>query len=183
VNDIGVLVEGTRNDGLTRYAGALRRRGGSQSEIEAALFAMNQRRCRPLLPDVEVRQIAASVARYPIGGMDPLEQAWSVVMKNPPDSRYEQLIELARALQTARPGMTIALPQSRIAQLMNCKQENVSLLCRTAVRNGALRLIKPCIKMRRGAEYAFVESPNRKPSSSSYSGLIEVKSPNRSRCS
>jgi putative DNA primase/helicase len=58
------IVEGGRNDALTRLAGKMRRQGASPSELEAALLAFNRERCDPSLPDDEVRAIADSVARY-----------------------------------------------------------------------------------------------------------------------
>ena len=60
-----LIPEGRRNDTLTRLAGYLRRMGQSQAEIETALLDANTRRCIPPLPETEVRNIAASVARYP----------------------------------------------------------------------------------------------------------------------
>jgi hypothetical protein len=47
-NDIGALPEGCRNDGLTRLAGALGRKGASVEEIRE-LFKHNERRCQPPL--------------------------------------------------------------------------------------------------------------------------------------
>jgi hypothetical protein len=46
--------------------------------IEAALLEENRRRCDPPLPDAEVLQIAASVARYPpaVTGQEGNSQAW-----------------------------------------------------------------------------------------------------------
>jgi putative DNA primase/helicase len=62
-----LLFEGSRNCGLASLAGALRRRGLTQSEIEAALLAANRERCIPPLPETEVLRIARSIARYPPG--------------------------------------------------------------------------------------------------------------------
>jgi hypothetical protein len=62
-----LLFEGSRNCGLASLAGALRRRGLTQSEIEAALLAANRERCVPPLPEAEVLRIARSIARYPPG--------------------------------------------------------------------------------------------------------------------
>ncbi len=58
------IPEGQRNVALTSLAGTLRRRGLTAEEIEAALLAFNASRCRPPLPEPEVRRIAQSVARY-----------------------------------------------------------------------------------------------------------------------
>ncbi|WP_347245715.1 bifunctional DNA primase/polymerase [Thermogutta sp.] len=63
--DLEALLEGTRNIGLTRLAGRLRRLGLSQAELESALLAANSFRCRPPLPEREVLAIARSVSRYP----------------------------------------------------------------------------------------------------------------------
>jgi hypothetical protein len=62
-----VLFEGHRNCGLASLAGALRRRGLTQSEIEAALLVANRERCVPPLPEAEVLRIARSISRYPPG--------------------------------------------------------------------------------------------------------------------
>jgi putative DNA primase/helicase len=55
---------GGRNSFLTRQAGKLRRAGFTSDEIEVALLKLNQTRCNPPLPDVEVKKIAQSVSRY-----------------------------------------------------------------------------------------------------------------------
>lgn len=60
----GHVVEGGRNDHLTRRAGKLRHQGLTPAELSAALLVANQELCSPPLPDAEVRGIAASVARY-----------------------------------------------------------------------------------------------------------------------
>lgn len=58
------IIQGNRNRNLTQLAGAMRARGTSEATLLAALLAENQTRCRPPLPEAEVRKIAASVARY-----------------------------------------------------------------------------------------------------------------------
>ena len=69
---------GERNSRLTSLAGTMRRPGMTQAAIEAALLEENVRRCEPPLPDAEVRQIAASVVRYPPAATDPERstEAW-----------------------------------------------------------------------------------------------------------
>ena len=57
------ILRGQRNSSLTSLAGSMRRRGASEGAIVAALLEENGR-CVPPLPDVEVRGIAASVAKY-----------------------------------------------------------------------------------------------------------------------
>ncbi len=58
------IPEGVRNNTLTSFAGAMRRRGMGKEAILAALREENAMRCNPPLPDDEVKGIAASVARY-----------------------------------------------------------------------------------------------------------------------
>lgn len=58
------ICEGQRNQHLASLAGSMRRRGMSHTAIEKALLEENGVRCDPPLPESEVRQIAASVARY-----------------------------------------------------------------------------------------------------------------------
>lgn len=55
---------GERNAHLTSLAGSMRRRGMSEAAMAAALLEENAQRCRPPLPDGDVRRIAASVGRY-----------------------------------------------------------------------------------------------------------------------
>lgn len=66
-----IIPAGQRNAGLAAIAGALRKRGLSQEAITSALLAENKVKCRPSLPEGEVRLIAQSISRYvpeePIG--------------------------------------------------------------------------------------------------------------------
>jgi hypothetical protein len=62
-----LFLEGQRNEGLTKLAGDLVRRGTqaglSLDEIKAVLRLRNEQTCLPPLPDTEVNTIAASVYR------------------------------------------------------------------------------------------------------------------------
>jgi hypothetical protein len=58
------IPEGQRNATLASLAGAMRRKGSSESVILAALAAENAERCQPPLSEFELRSIAASVGRY-----------------------------------------------------------------------------------------------------------------------
>jgi hypothetical protein len=60
----GTIPVGQRNAYLTSLAGSMRRRGMSQSAIEAALFVENELKCDPPLPSDEIRGIAKSIMRY-----------------------------------------------------------------------------------------------------------------------
>jgi hypothetical protein len=57
------IPEGERNATLTSLAGALRRKGGTEAELLAAITAANER-CAVPLAGAELAAIAASVARY-----------------------------------------------------------------------------------------------------------------------
>jgi hypothetical protein len=59
-----VIVEGGRNDYLTKMAGAMRRKDFSEDAIFAAIQIDNREKCSPPLPDGEVYKIAKSVMRY-----------------------------------------------------------------------------------------------------------------------
>jgi hypothetical protein len=170
---IGILLEGQRNDGLTRLAGAMRRRGSEALEIETALLAANSERCATPLPEHEVRAIALSVARYPVGGPDPLESAWHATEAQTYSSRYERFLALAIQLQLARPGQPVALPVERIGQLMKCDWSQVKRYRKRAVMESLLRLVAPAVPHRRAAQYRVavplgVSCPTNKP----ISGLV-----------
>ena len=60
----GLIANGSRNDTLTRRAGAMRRASFNEDEIYQALILYNRRNCLPPLSDGEVLQIAKSVQRY-----------------------------------------------------------------------------------------------------------------------
>lgn len=155
-SEIGILPEGQRNDGLTRLAGALRRKGKNQSEIEAELLAANVRRCRPPLLDTEVRKIAASVSRYAPGGLDPLEAAWQATQGDC-GSNYERFLALAARLQEQRPGQPVALPLERIASLLRVHWNSVSYYRSKAVASGILSPAGDYVPHRRAGLYRVSE--------------------------
>jgi hypothetical protein len=59
-----VIPDGSRDDTLTRMAGAMRAKGFDESAILAALLATNETRCVPPLEAGQVEKIARSVSRY-----------------------------------------------------------------------------------------------------------------------
>jgi hypothetical protein len=68
ISEVGdIIPEGERNVILTSIAGSMRRRGLTEEEIYAALEKVNINRCRPPLPDEEVRHIAKSIMKYKPG--------------------------------------------------------------------------------------------------------------------
>jgi hypothetical protein len=157
---ISVLCEGHRNDGLIRLAGAWRRRGASQGELERRLRAENARRCRPALPDSEVIDIAASAARYPVGGPDPLESAWQRVLEETHGVTYQKLLALARHLQIARPGLPIALPLVRISKHMECDWTLVRRYRQRAKSEGLIVEVRGYVKNRMAAQF-IVPDPDK----------------------
>lgn len=66
----GDIPKGERNDTLFRLAASLRVKGLSEKAILAALLEENQRRCKPPLPEDEVRQIAGSAGKYKPGAQE-----------------------------------------------------------------------------------------------------------------
>lgn len=63
-SDGETIVEGGRNEYLTKKAGAMRRKNFSEDAIFAALQIDNREKCSPPLTDGEVYQIAHSIVRY-----------------------------------------------------------------------------------------------------------------------
>jgi hypothetical protein len=124
--DFHGLSPGWRNDGLTRFGGKLRRAGVTREEIEDALLTVNESRCRPPLAGAEVRRIAASVARYEVGGPDPLERAWEAAKANSQNSLEAQFWELCRQLQIARPVCQSSCRLKRSPGLMRVHWTTVS---------------------------------------------------------
>lgn len=61
---IEVIKESGRNNALTSMAGSMRRRGMSETSIEAALQTENAIKCDPPLDPAEVRSIAKSISNY-----------------------------------------------------------------------------------------------------------------------
>ena len=151
--EIGILPEGRRNDGLTRSGGYLRRKGLTLPQIETNLLDQNARRCRPPLAEQEVRQIALSVSRYPVGGPDPLETAWQAIHKEACQSNYERFVALALQLQLARPEQPIALPLQRIAGLLGCDWTQPRAYRKRAVLAGIIHRVGDYIPHRKAATY------------------------------
>lgn len=63
-----IIIEGSRNDFLTSYAGKLRHQGKNEFEIFNALKIKNSEICRPPLKEQELKTIAESISKYPTGG-------------------------------------------------------------------------------------------------------------------
>ena len=151
-----ILLEGNRNDGLARFAGAMRRKGASKEQLENLLLDENKRRCRPPLDDTEVLNIASSISHYPPGGPDPLETAWANVLREEHATTYQKFLALARHLQLARPSFPIALPLERIGKLMGRNWTLVRRYRKRAVSEGLIREVKKCIPHRMAALYKIL---------------------------
>ncbi len=65
--DDGKFAEGGRNKGLYKLASAMRGIGMTGEELVIALLVANEQRCDPPLDDQEVKSIAASALRRPVG--------------------------------------------------------------------------------------------------------------------
>jgi hypothetical protein len=170
---LGTLFQGNRNESLFRYGCAMRRRGASLRELESGLLQVNARRCCPPLPDADVLQIAASAAKYPMGGQDPLETAWGTVPREAHMRRYKQFLELVRSLQFARRGLPIALPLERIGTLMGCDWTQVRRWRQKAVAEGFLEHIEKYVPHKLADTFIFVECPTKDvPLSRARTGLV-----------
>jgi len=67
-----------RNDTLTSLAGTMRRRGMTRAEMLAAILEVNAGRCKPPLPEQEVRKIGAPPAHTFIGAKTPTRFAEAI---------------------------------------------------------------------------------------------------------
>jgi hypothetical protein len=153
-----ILAEGQRNDGLARYAGALRKKGAELLELERKLLEANVRRCRPPLDDAEVLKIAASVARYPAGGPDPLESAWEATQGKAYSSNEARFLGLCRHLQHSRPNLDIALPLKKIGALMGLHCTRISDYRKAAVKRGVLVPTEQYVAHVRAGRYRFIDA-------------------------
>lgn len=61
------IIEGSRNQTLFEHGCGMRGGGASEGEIESELMKINEEVCRPPLELAEVKQIAASAAKYRLG--------------------------------------------------------------------------------------------------------------------
>jgi len=148
-----VYREGERNDVLFRRACSLRRQGKSEAEITHALEVLNCK-CQPHLDTKELRKIAISAMRYPVGGPNLLKVAWDRVRKTSRDSKYRQFVALAYEVQQAREGFPAALPVARIGELLGCSHVAVGQFRKKAEAMGMMKLAERYSKpMKRAASY------------------------------
>ena len=96
--DSEVIPEGRRNSTLLSLAGSMRRRGKSEDEIYATLKIVNTSRCRPPLPEKELRGIAEYVGNKEVG------TANQGTPEEEPDCYFEDrtfvILRLARAIES-----------------------------------------------------------------------------------
>ena len=76
IND-SMILESGRNNALLSMAGAMRRKGMTETAIAAALHAENQARCVPPLDPQEVEGIARSIGRYEQSNADEVQRSLS----------------------------------------------------------------------------------------------------------
>jgi len=131
-----LLNEGERNDVLFRRACAWRRGGAQLDELERRLLAENYRLCRVPLDRTEVLVIAANAAKYPVGGPDPLQEAWTKAEAEEHVYSWDKFLALLRHLHYSRPGLPILLPVERIAKLIRCDRTLIGRHRRKAVALG-----------------------------------------------
>ena len=119
-----IIREGERNNSLTAIAGAMRRRGLNADAIFAALLKHNAKKCKPPLPEAEVRRIAEGMERYE--PVPELPRGWTKVSRGLLDLR---LSTGARACLAA----TVALRQigkrptgQRLAEALGVDRRSVT---------------------------------------------------------
>jgi hypothetical protein len=119
------IPEGQRDITLTSLAGSMRRRGMTESEMAAALLAVNSERCDPPLPEAQVRKIARSVARYEPG--DPL------LVSTPGDEPHPE----AEVLRTVDELLKYARTHPATAVRRALEPKNLSALSQLAEQDSA----------------------------------------------
>jgi putative DNA primase/helicase len=70
-----LIKEGTRDDTLTSIAGLMRSGGMEYEDICSALQKINEKRCKPPLPDKDVERISRGVSGYEPGAKSPIQAA------------------------------------------------------------------------------------------------------------
>lgn len=83
------IIKGARNDYLTRFGGALRRKGCSERVLRAALQEHNEEACDPPLRENEVFGIARSLCRYEPNAIEEILAKGGVFCDAPKDTGPE----------------------------------------------------------------------------------------------
>lgn len=122
-----------RNDTLFRYACSLREKGLDGASIAVLVENANATRCRPPLPDAEVRKICGSVLRYEPGNElrrdsgDEVEDARRSVFDRPDqpakkmaDETVEKVQNVLLALDEIRGGIKLNVFDGRLHVLAPC---------------------------------------------------------------
>jgi hypothetical protein len=95
-----VIGEGRRDSTLIHLAGVMRNRGMEETEILAAIEAVNRNRCDPPLDDSQVRKIARSAARYE---PDPMAGVHIVLNGTAAHAGGDAPIAVVRSLASVQP--------------------------------------------------------------------------------
>ena len=97
------IPSGQRNGTLAKLAGAMRRVGMSQGEIQAALLKANSDRCRPPLDPREVYRIVESIGRYQPDQISValIENHWEQMFAGKKPAEFEFETITSRALDEA----------------------------------------------------------------------------------
>lgn len=140
--------EGLRHRAMLCVASACRGRG--IAEDEAVLMVLEAAaRCRPPYPRAEAIDVVRWCYAHFIAGLrkptDPqpldvlsIAHARAKEKFSGRPSRYELLLEIARDIQRLLGDEPVALPQLRLAALLQCEQPQVSKLIRRGVNEGLL---------------------------------------------
>lgn len=115
--DSETIPEGSRNDYLFRLAASLRQKGLSVEAIEAALRVENIGKCKPPLPDHEIKAIVKSVGRYPAGSLGIGDDISRLAAMPPVD--YDRI----RKSEADRLGLRVGTLDDEVAKARHEKQE------------------------------------------------------------
>lgn len=113
-------VSGERHDRMVQFAGYLRGRAGlSPDAVEAAMVVENLRRCRPPLPESEVRSIAKSTGAWETG---------PDVTEGPVTRHWPGIVERLRSVQNQGPRIPTGISE-------------LDRLCRGGIRPGKVLVL------------------------------------------
>jgi hypothetical protein len=160
-----VIPEGKRNASLASLAGTMRKRGMTLGAIEAALLTENVERCKPPLPEAEVRRIASSISRHEPAGPIVARSITAASPRWPEPLNLAALHGLAGEFVTAVEPYTESDPAALLIQLL-------TVLGSAAGRNPYYlveedrhflnlftAMAGPTAKARKGTSYAHVIRP------------------------
>jgi hypothetical protein len=103
--------------------------------------------------------IAANAAKYPVGGPDPLQEAWTKVEAEGHVYSWDKFVALIRHLHSSRSGLPILLPVERIGKLIGCDRTLIGRHRRKAVALGVIEEVGRYVPKATATQYRVLMVP------------------------